>query len=778
LQRVQLVRLDPRGDKLSEEAARERKVHVKQTYARSPAPAVLAARRPGPLLVVEGPETGIALWRSTGHEVRVALGTGGLAKLDLPHGRQVIVCRDDDARGSTADRTLVRALRRWRCQGVDVAVATPHPIRRGDKSDFDDLLREQGSDAVAARIAFAADAGSASRTRRPATVAQVALERAVDRFFALVPHEGETPSQHAIRIDVAGGKSTIAARASVEQVRKLRAAGDDRTMFWAVPRHDLADQGAELLRQYGPELRVAVWRGRRALNPARPGQRMCEEPERVAEAAALSLDPQTYACQTCPLKADCAYQAQRERRADIWVGAHELMFHTKPAAFETLAAVVVDESPVAASLIGMSEDDPPPVLELDVLLREDPIEGEPAAEQRLSYLRRAVHLMLDKMDDGAVAQAPFLAARVVQAMADEARKLEYMTKQTPDPGEGLAAAQINRDLNARALFWRGLAALLDPGAEPLSGWLELATETKRDGSSVRYLRMRGRRPVSKSFTVPTLLLDATLQPEIARHLFPRLEVTAELDLAAPHQRVHQVVDSSFALSSYDISDPRLGPAERRRRERHVRRLRASVLATARRYVPGRVLVVAQKRVKEALERLGDLPPNVELAHHNAVTGLNRWQDVRAVIVIGRTQPRPRAVERMAAALTGNAVPPVAGWYQRADATRETADGGLVAAEVDRHPHSVAEAFRWRACEGELLQIIGRGRGVRREADRPLDVHVWTDVPLPLPVHDMQTAAAVAPSWEDEQLALKWLCAAAHNHFPAPCWSFGPNAVIG
>lgn len=59
----------------------------------------------------------------------------------------------------------------------------------------------------------------------------------------------------------------------------------------------------------------------------------------------------------------------------------------------------------------------------------------------------------------------------------------------------------------------------------------------------------------------------------------------------------------------------------------------------------------------------------------------------------------------------------------------------------RHPDPLVETVRFAICEGELLQSIGRGRGVRRTAETPLDVLVLTDVPLPLPVD-------VTVTWKD------------------------------
>ena len=124
-----------------------------------------------------------------------------------------------------------------------------------------------------------------------------------------------------------------------------------------------------------------------------------------------------------------------------------------------------------------------------------------------------------------------------------------------------------------------------------------------------------------------------------------------------------------------------------------------------------------------------------------------------LVVVGRTAPPPAAVERLAEALTGAAVPLLSGWYQRAEAMREMTGPQMLAAEADRHPDLIAEAIRWQICEGELLQIIGRGRGVnRREKVTPLDVLVLTDVALPLPIAETLVAADLAPGPAELMLA--------------------------
>jgi hypothetical protein len=108
---------------------------------------------------------------------------------------------------------------------------------------------------------------------------------------------------------------------------------------------------------------------------------------------------------------------------------------------------------------------------------------------------------------------------------------------------------------------------------------------------------------------------------------------------------------------------------------------------------------------------------------------------------------------MAEALTGRAVAArLPGRYERRETSVLLEDGTAVPAEADRHPDAVAEAIRWQICEGEIVQIVGRGRGVNRTAADPLEVLVLTDRPLPLPVADTVAWEELEPVPADLMLA--------------------------
>ena len=105
------------------------------------------------LLLAEGAETALSTWTATGYETWASIGS--ITRHDPPAGRQVVVARDDDPQQSPADQALKRSMSTWLAAGVDVTIATPWPVRRHDRSDFNDTIKESGAAAVRARIAAA-----------------------------------------------------------------------------------------------------------------------------------------------------------------------------------------------------------------------------------------------------------------------------------------------------------------------------------------------------------------------------------------------------------------------------------------------------------------------------------------------------------------------------------------------------------------------------------------------------------------------------------------------
>ena len=66
----------------------------------------------------------------------------------------------------------------------------------------------------------------------------------------------------------------------------------------------------------------------------------------------------------------------------------------------------------------------------------------------------------------------------------------------------------------------------------------------------------------------------------------------------------------------------------------------------------RVLIGTYKPVAEVLRRSWPIRANINVAHFGAIRGLDGWKDFDTVIVAGREQPPPLAVENMARCLFG------------------------------------------------------------------------------------------------------------------------------
>ena len=145
---------------------------------------VVPAETSEPLCLAEGPETGLSVWIATGYATHIAL--GGMVNHEPPTGQPVVACRDDDPPQSPADKGLFRALAVWRQAGADVRVATPWAERRGDRSDFNDVLQAGGTWAVKARIELAINPEPAGGRTVRLSVAEARrdLAKAVAGFFS------------------------------------------------------------------------------------------------------------------------------------------------------------------------------------------------------------------------------------------------------------------------------------------------------------------------------------------------------------------------------------------------------------------------------------------------------------------------------------------------------------------------------------------------------------------------------------------------------------------
>ena len=760
LRAVQLVHLTDNAEKLESDTR-----PTKQSFGPQDGAAVRLPARAGAddwLQIAEGPETGLSLWAATGRETWIALGS--IAKAPISCKRSIIIARDDDGMFSASNKPVRDATQKWQALGCTIIPATPWEIRRADKSDFNDLLQECGIDAVRKRIEHCINPKPATVDAVPVETARARLDDTVAQFFAEawaqpIPMEGEetNPPIHAVKVSLGVGKSTTARKHAASMLRRLRQKGDRRGIVIAVPTHQLGDEQARGFEALDDAktgaLTAAVWRGRDANDPDAGGHTMCRDREAVRAAKEAGANVEDTCCKSgrgddakvCQFYSVCGYQKQKHKSADLWLVAHEMLFTDKPKAVPDVAAVIVDEAPWKSGLEGIGgEGTFIPLDALDHLRKNLPDNEKLKGLDRdvLGQVLGELHTALRSHGDGPLERDILEAASITHDMLAQARALIWNALADADmfPGmdlaarrEAAAAVAGNRNvLRTQKLLNAAMALMADDGPS-VSGWAELVMH-----DDARCVRLKGRKAVRKGWTAPTLLMDAHQDVALLRHYWPSVELTADITAATQHMRVRQVADrGAFGKTALGAFKPKAGDKPRKSAVKLASKVQAAALAEARR-LGGKALIVGNKQFTDDWrDSCAPIPPSVELANYNAVSGRDGWKDARLIVAIGRTQPMPSAIEDMAEALTGRAVERVdaGAWYQRAD--------GLVAGmllDCDRHPDAVAESIRHAIAECEVLQALGRGRGANRTADNPLDVLVLGALPIGL--------EAEAVSWAD------------------------------
>jgi|GEM_PF-1837914 len=563
------------------------------------------------------------------------------------------------------------------------------------------------------------------------------------------------PYAGAALVTTGVGKSTAGLVAIQDLSETLPLTGATGPIVMAVPRHDLADGFKADMQLVG--VHAEVYKGRDQDDPLTPGYRMCWRHDEAREVERSGCKVEDTLCTQggidCPFKSTCGTQRQRKTRAAIWIVPHAVLWRDPPACIGPPAALIVDEDPSQGLFGGF--DALPYKLSLDDLT--SPMRG-------LSLYQNAdfvtVADAIAKAARATTDDAGRIATEDVAATADEltrARKAAFAAMLTPNCNPLTPPKQLAEELarvsqiNTRVLRLVRLLDMVrtakDTGAKIVPG-LQVYTAQTPEGDTFTAIRMRWKNELGAGWKVPTICTSATIRSELLRTVWPHMGPVAEAQAVMPHTTIRQVTNMAFGQSSI-IGDV-VYNQNLRRRLRHYIEHRA-------RQFGGLVLVVAQMAVIEALGPM----KGVETLHFNALSGVDRYKDARLIIQIGRTQPAPSDVEARAELILGDGIDRLPGWYEKNPAALPLADS-TAGPEVlvlrgkgqahdhgaDQHPHPMAEAIRWTICEGELLQTVGRGRGVNRTSDKPLQIDILTSVPLPLPIDDAGAFSSFEPTLAD------------------------------
>lgn len=699
----------------------------------------------GPLVVAEGGETALSIWLATGHETWASLGSIGRAPIEgQPLARAIVAARDDDPPRAPARKALRTRLSGWRAAGRRVVEAQPWPLSRSDKSDFNDVLQADGPDAVRERIDAALRPQETTQGTSKAD-AQFRLSTAVGRAVGgclACPTNGETPAPfQVIRATLGLGKSQAALEAILDAIE-----GGHRVVYSA-PTHDLAAELAERINvmagKRGRSINVRVWHGRERDDPSAEGHTMCRDLQATELARQASIDVLETVCNApCQFRDGCSYLSQREARADLWLVPHALLFAALPVAMTGASLLVIDEGFALSGMMGL---DGASMLVPFASLRDHATHGNGSATASadLDATLRPLRLqLLEALADHPASEhgeplrrAPLVAAGLTIEAAGDARKAEARRRRDV-PALAATRAELLRELRLivatnvaakrAAMLWGHVEDLLADDGPHASGRVEVV-ETE---GGERAFRLYGLATMGKGWrALPTLHLDATADMGLIRaRVGDVAELVANVEASEPYVTVHQVVGRSFGKQA--LQHGNAGDDARR-----------FALATAAEH-GGRWLVVGSKGAADGWRET--MPDNVSVAHWGAVRGLDSFNDVRGLVCVGRWGVAPNDVGRMAAILTGRAIDRLEGWYPSQAVTLTADDGSARTVDADRHPDPTAEAVRVALVEAELVQAMGRGRGVRRHGGNPLSIYVLGNVPLPVPLATISDWQPVDP----------------------------------
>jgi Bifunctional DNA primase/polymerase, N-terminal/Primase C terminal 2 (PriCT-2) len=562
----------------------------------------------------------------------------------------------------------------------------------------------------------------------------------------------------AVRADVGTGKTKIVIEELADGIkyRKRKQRSLPGPIIYAVDRHRLSKRIEEQFAEHGIDARIFY--GRMHIDPVHrdPSKRddeqvlMCRNVEAVTMAMSYHASISSTCCSDgeheCLFKDRCGYYRQQPEdgdQPDVWIIAHDLLFYAQDALGEPVA-VIIDESfwqkgirgleleskwSIAIDSISNCSEPPKDFATLKAL-------GIDAFE--LGQLRFQLAQALRRQDDDGGVERRHLAEWRPEKCG-RALRLEWSLMPKFDQYPGISQEQLSKLLREKGdvldeiRHRRRMIKVWEAVRDLLAGDIEVSGRlTLKQENGQRCVAWRGSENIKQQFKVPTLIMDATLPSEnILRVYYPDVKLVGDIKVAlASSVHVRQVLDAP--TSSNKLDD-----------EKHLHEMRRYILQRWYECDRQSTLVICQEKVERWLRWEGKLPEAIELAHYNDIAGLDEFKDVRLLILIGRTQPGPAAPEMLTAALTGRQPPEIKGsgskgfaWYRKTKRGIRLADGSTVAVIGDRHPDPFVESVRWQICEAQLVQAIGRGRAIHRDASTPLDIDLLLDTCLPITVNEV------------------------------------------
>ena len=580
------------------------------------------------------------------------------------------------------------------------------------------------------------------------------------------------------------GKSHIFSKVAAENIRRLRAANDNRSIVVFVPTHKLALEQANKFNELYPDLIAKRFIGISNENPDKPKNEMCERLGVVLgllkQGATLNSMCSDSKNNHCPHHYNsnddpCGYSSQSRAYADIWFMPHQYQSLPMPKNIDA-ALIGIDESFWEASIENETES-----IGLESLTTTQIYKSAKASNNQYADVSNAVYEAIKLIPDSGCIDAS-IVNNALGGKGSELCMTAYLYSKNsmvaPAVSASMDTKQLNSILNAidntknklLSNFWLTMSKAIEKGG--ISPYIQLSQETDADGYARQLLKLNKRPGIHKSWNKPTVLLDATMPVEINKLFYPQLHLR-QFHLTPKNTTITQLIDKTLSKRMM-VPDPAKSDKKNSELERNLKRLKSICMVLASRISNGvkiqgkadpvKVLLITTKDIEEKLTEIG-LPSTVATLHYKALSGLDAYKEIPIMVMAGRLELAPKIAEHKASLLTGSVVTScqtTEAWYPKK--SKEIKSRGSIDALIPSsfHPDTITEEVRESWCESELLQAIGRARAIRRTSSNPLELLILTDIPLPIKVDQLTVWADVVPLLLEIILANEGVVPLAYN----------------
>lgn len=568
--------------------------------------------------------------------------------------------------------------------------------------------------------------------------------------------------------DVGVGKTHDALDGIAREIfRKRYLEGKEPQPFlWMAPSHALAEETRSRAVKKGIK-KTGVFKGRYQDHPSGTGK-MCTDKVRPNAVLKFNGSVRNHACGNgskgfkCPSYEECEYQKQRKALVDddLVIMTDNMLFLPPPLSKFSPQAVIIDESPVFKAL-------PKTPDETDFgqyyLVQERTVPDLPwcdgkTATKHLMDCSYRLHKAFESIPKGDLTREALEAQGITAEACQKAARYEGARIEPPENITPVLTTEmlVKRAEKATRLgpfylltdMWNLLFQFLDDGTQDIC-----VTVKKQSEGTIRIL---SKKRIYEDYELPTLLLDATYRERLLETVIRKPTRSISLEVQKPYQHVRQIIDTNVAVSSFLENDEITALA--RNVYNHIRLMAAFYAGKSHDKID--VLVVCPMPIEKILrERFPALPENVDIEHFNNLRGRNEWEGVSKLIVVSRLLPTVDPVEQIAETFTQRGIPrlPVSEDNKKQflymdKYIRLADDKALKVAGQRYHPDLVAEDIRYTITEGELIQAIGRARGVNRTKENPLSIDIITNTVLPITVHETLTLHELMPNEFDLMIA--------------------------